>query len=335
MSIAYITEQGAFLTKEGDVLLVKKGKEQLQAIHAHQLEQLVITGNVTLTTQTIAFLLEKGIDTVFMSVYGKYRGRLSSRFSRNIEIRQLQFIHFADPAFALGLARQFVLGKVQNCLSILRRRLLTKKSPVIRAAVLQLRGILNKIPGVDNIDTLRGFEGSAAAAYFKGFGHMLVQEDFIFIKRTRRPPLDMTNALLSLGYTFLNNTIQSIVDQSGLDPYYGAFHQAEYGRPSLGLDLMEEFRPVITDILVLNLINKVIISKDDFVFEPESELPVKLNALGMKKVIMHYEKRLQQIIYLPEQNKHLNYRQIIQQQFFKIQRHLEGKEAYAPFILRR
>lgn len=335
MSVAYITEQGAFLTKEGDVLQVRKKDETIQSIHAHHLEQVIITGNLTLTTQTIAFLLEKGIDTVFMSVYGQYRGRLSSRFSKNIDIRRLQFEKFDQPAFALGMARKFVHGKLYNCLKILRRRLLKSKSPTIQASVLKIRTIINRLEGVEDLDSLRGFEGAAAVAYFKGFGKMLTQEDFVFEKRSRRPPLDMTNALLSLGYTLLNNTVQSIVESSGMDPYLGVFHQPEYGRPSLGLDLMEEFRPVITDILVLNLINKGIVSRDDFLHDPQGELPFRLTPFGMKKVILHHEKRLLQQVYLPETNKHFSYKQIIQNQFYRIQRHLLGEDAYEPFIMRR
>jgi CRISPR-associated protein Cas1 len=335
MSVVYITEQGAFLTKEGEVLRVKKGNENVQSIHAHQLERLIITGNLTLTTQTIAFLLERGVDTVFMSVYGQYRGRLSSRFSKNIDIRRLQFEKFVQPPFALELAKKFVYGKLYNCLKILRRRLLKSKSPTIQASVQKIRAILNRVEGVDDLDSLRGFEGAAAVAYFRGFGKMLTQEDFIFERRSRRPPLDMTNALLSLGYTLLNNTVQSIVESSGLDPYLGVFHQTDYGRPSLGLDLMEEFRPVITDILVLNLINKNIISRDDFNHDPQGELPFRLTPFGMKKVILHHEKRLRLEVYLPEINKRFSYQQIIQNQFFRIQRHLQGENAYEPFIMRR
>jgi CRISPR-associated protein Cas1 len=162
---------------------------------------------------------------------------------------------------------------------------------------------------------------------------MLMQEDFVFEKRSRRPPLDMTNSLLSLGYTFLNNTIQTIVESSGMDPYLGVYHQPEYGRPSLGLDLMEEFRPVIVDILVLNLINKRIVKKEDFIHEPESELPYKMNPLGMKSVILQYEKRLKFKVFVPQSGKNFTYSQVIQNQLYKIQRHLQDNEKYVPYIM--
>jgi CRISPR-associated protein Cas1 len=333
MSIAYIIEQGAFLTKEGDVLLVKKGKEVLQSIHAHHLTQLIISGNVTLTTQTIAFLLEKGIDTVFLSVYGKYRGRISSKFSKNIDIRKEQFNKFGDPTFSLELSKQFVYGKLYNCLKVLRRRFVKSKKKVIGDAILNIRNILNKLDSAESLDVLRGYEGAGAQFYFKGFGKMLMQEDFVFEKRSRRPPLDMTNSLLSLGYTFLNNTVQTIVECSGLDPYLGVYHQPEYGRPSLGLDLMEEFRPVISDILVLNLVNKKIIKKEDFVHAPGSELPFKLSPLGMKNFILQYEKRLKLKVLIPQSGKNFTYFQVIQNQLYKIQRHLQDNEQYSPFIM--
>jgi CRISPR-associated protein Cas1 len=316
-------------------LLVKKGKEVIQSIHAHHLTQLVISGNLTLTTQTIAFLLEKGIDTVFLSTYGKYRGRISSKFSKNIDIRKEQFNKFGDPTFALELSKQFVYGKLYNCLKLLRRRLAKKKSKIIIDSVLSIRNILNKLDKSDSLETLRGYEGAGAQVYFKGFGKMLMQEDFVFEKRSRRPPLDMTNSLLSLGYTFLNNTVQTIVESSGMDPYLGVYHQPEYGRPSLGLDLMEEFRPVIVDTIVINLINKNIIKKEDFINEPDSELPFKLTQLGMKKVILNYEKKLKQTVFVPDLDKMLTYLQIIQNQYYKIQRHLQENDAYTPFIMRR
>jgi CRISPR-associated protein Cas1 len=335
MSAAYIIEQGAFLTKEGDVLLIKKGKEVIRSIHAHHLTQLVISGNVTLTTQTIAFLLEKGIDTVFLSIYGKYRGRLSSKFSKNIEIRKIQFERFADENFKLELAKKFVYGKLYNCLKVLRRRLVERKMKSLREPILGIRNILNKVDTASTLDVLRGYEGAAARGYFNGFGKMLMQEDFVFEKRSRRPPLDMPNSLLSLGYTLLNNTVQSLVESSGMDPYLGVFHQPEYGRPSLGLDLMEEFRPVIVDILVLNLINKKMITKEDFNHQPGGELPYRLTQLGMKKFILNYEKRLQLKVQIPEIGKTFSYFQVIQDQLFKLQRHLTDNEEYTPFIMSR
>lgn len=335
MSVAYIIEQGAFLTKEGDVLLVKKGKEVLQSIHAHHLTQLIISGNVTLTTQTIAFLLEKGIDTVFLSVYGKYRGRISSKFSKNIEIRRIQFEKFSDKDFKLSLSKKFVYGKLYNCLKVLRRRLLERKIKTIQNSIMGIRDILNKIDTASDLDVLRGFEGAGAQFFFKGFGKMLMQEDFVFEKRSRRPPLDMTNSLLSLGYTFLNNTVQSLVESSSLDPYLGVYHQPEYGRPSLGLDLMEEFRPVLIDILVLNLINKKIVKSEDFIHQPDADLPYQLTQLGMKKFILNYEKRLNLRINIPGTVKSFTYLQIIQNQLYKLQRHLQDGEEYIPFIMRK
>jgi len=335
MSIAYITEQGAFLTKKGERLVVKKGDEILQTIHSNNLEQLIITGNVTLTTQTIGFLLDRGIDTIFMSVYGKYRGRLYSKFSKNIELRIKQFKLFQEDNFSLNLSKRFVYGKLYNCIKILRRRLLKTKSKVIKEVILKIKNILDKLDSVNSIDELRGFEGVGAQQYFKAFGKLILRPGFEFKKRTKRPPLDRTNSLLSLIYTFLNNTVQSIVERSGMDPFLGIFHQPEYGRPSLGLDLMEEFRPILGDLLVLNLINKRIIEPSDFIFSYDSEMPYKMTSLGIKKVILHYERRLNQRIFIPEEGKNLTYYQILQRQFYKLQNMLMNKGDYTPFILRR
>lgn len=335
MSIAYITEQGAFLTKKGDRLLIKKGNNTIQTIHSHSITQLIISGNLIISTQIIAFLLEKGIDTVFLSVYGKYRGRLSSRFSKNIDIRILQFNKFREEDFALNLSKQFVFGKLTNCLKLLRRRIIKIKDETLKKSILNIRKIINKIDVAVSLDQLRGYEGAAANSYFKAFSKMLLNNDFSFKLRSRRPPMDKTNALLSLLYTFLNNTVQSIVETSGLDPYLGVFHQADYGRPSLGLDLMEEFRPVLGDILTLNLINKKIITKKDFIIDPTAPLPFKLSKLAMKKVIMSYEKMLQSTIFIPELGKKITYFQIIKNQLYKIQNLLLNKREYKPYILRR
>ncbi|RMD60200.1 MAG: CRISPR-associated endonuclease Cas1 [Nitrospirae bacterium] len=349
MAVVYITEQGSYLTKKGERLIITKQDKVIQQIHAFKLEQIVIIGNVMLSPATIAFLLKKGIDTVFMSIYGKYRGRLISGFGKNIELRRIQFKKMDEEDDKLSLAKHYVHGKLSNCRTLLRRHNLTYRDSNVTTALHKMHVLLRKINRVDTLMTLMGIEGQAAAIYFGIFGRLIKVRDITFDGRNRRPPLDPVNVLLSLGYTLLENVIQTQVNIVGLDPYLGCLHSVENGRPSLVLDLMEEFRPVLVDSLVLQLINKRIIRLTDF-YRPEEQepaafdfaetestrddLPILLTHVGMKKFIIHFENRINQKVFYENTAMRLSYRDICLEQVRLLVRHLRGEAEYKPFIMR-
>jgi CRISPR-associated protein Cas1 len=344
--ILYLTDQGATLTKKGNRLLIEKKGEVLHWVHAFKVEQVVIMGQVSLSPGAIAFLLQEGIDTVFMSFYGAYRGRLISQFGKNIELRRQQFLRLEDPAVRLSLAQAYVRGKLHNCRIFLRRQNQGLNHPEVTAAILQLRRLARQVEACSSVDSLMGVEGAGAAAYFGCFNHLLHAPDITFAGRNRRPPRDPVNVLLSLGYTLLANVIQTQVHIAGLDPYLGCLHGVEYGRPSLVLDLMEEFRPILVDAVVVNVINRRIIRPGDF-YRPEEQepaafdfaetetrredYPILLSHTGMKKFITHFEARLNyKTLYLPK-GQRLSYRQICLEQVRLLCRTLTDGAPYIPY----
>ena len=294
-------------------------------------------------------LIQEGIDTVFMSTYGKYRGRLITGFGKNIDLRVLQFQKMAEEKTRLDFAKLYVNGKLNNCRILLRRYNVDLNNPDITAALHRIRNMIRRISEADSIPTLMGLEGQSAAVYFGVFGNLIKAENITFNGRNRRPPKDPANVLLSLGYTLLENLIQTQVNIAGLDPYLGCFHSTEYGRPSLVLDLMEEFRPVLVDSLVLQVLNKKIIRHTDF-YRPEEresaafdfaetehhreDLLIVLTHTGMKKFITQFESRINRKVLYEPKGMQLSYREICLEQVRSFVRRLKEEDQYTPYLMR-
>lgn len=337
------------MVKRGNRLVVEKLGTVIHWVHAFKLRQVVILGNVNLSPGALAFLMQEGIDTVFMSLYGKYRGRLISEFSKNIDLRRAQFRRFEDPSFRLEAAKRFVRGKLENCRVLLRRYNQKLNGEELVRGVHRLRWSLLRLDEAGSVEEVMGLEGAGAAAYFGCFGRLLIPDTFVFENRNRRPPRDPVNVLLSFGYTLLANAIQTQVHVAGLDPYLGCLHGVEYGRPSLVLDLMEEFRPVLVDAVVLQAVNKKILRPTDFYRPEEREpaaytfaeteplrdgAPIVLTHQGVKKFIAQFEARLnRKVIYLPT-GKRISYRDVCLEQVRMFARSLTGEGEYEPYTFR-
>lgn len=349
MGVLYVIEQGAYLHKRGNRLVVEKGREEIQSLLSFKVDQVVLMGNVQVSSSTVAFLLEKGIDTVFLSLYGKYRGRLVSQFGKNIFLRQTQFRRLDDPQFSLEMAKKYVEGKLSNCRTLLRRHNYDLKDERITESLHRLRRMLEKVPHAQEFEELRGVEGNGTREYFAGLKHALRNPELRFDGRSRRPPRDEVNALMSFGYTLLGNVVQTAVNTVGLDPFFGSLHATDYGRPSLVLDLMEEFRPVLVDALLLRVVNRHVITKKDFFIQKEAEIPpegvevedltpsdypVLLTHEGMKKFIMQFEGRLQERTYYPPLEKRFTFRDICLEQVRLLVRAMNGEEPYEPYRMR-
>jgi CRISPR-associated protein Cas1 len=349
VAILYVTEQGASLTKQGDRLVITKQGKVIHWEHAFKVEQVALMGNISLTPSVIGFLLEQGIDTVFLTYYGRYRGRLISQFGKNIELRRQQFKRIDDFEFKLKQARSCVKGKINNCRVFLRRRNQEFNNPDITNVVHRLRRLATQVDSTDSIESLMGVEGASAASYFGSFGLLIKNSDVVFSGRNRRPPKDPVNVLLSLGYTLLANAIHTQVNIAGLDPYLGCLHSTEYGRPSLVLDLMEEFRPTLVDSTVIYAVNTNIIKHTDFYKTDErepaafdfaekepirEEYPILLKHEGMKKFISLFEDRLNRRSIYPERGLRLTYRNILLEQVRMFARTITGESEYKPFTIR-
>jgi len=349
MSILYVTDQGASLVKRGNRLVVEKARKTIYWVHAFKVSQVVVMGNISISPATIAFLLQDGIDTVFMSIHGRYRGRLISQFGKNIDLRRAQFKKMEDEKIKIALAKTYIQGKLNNCRVLLRRYNRELRQDGVTSALHQIRIMSRRVPEAESVESLMGLEGKSAAVYFGCFGKLIKVNDIVFEGRNRRPPRDPVNVLLSLGYTLLANAIQTQVHVVGLDPYLGCLHGVEYGRPSLILDLMEEFRPVLVDSLVLTLINKKIIQVMDF-YRPDErepaafdfaeedtqrkEYPILLAHGGMKKFITHFEGRLNQKVLYSPNGKRLRYRDVCLEQVRLLARHLRDEDEYKPYVMR-
>ncbi len=360
MTVAYILEQNTSIRLEGQRLVVQRKKDIVHTLHLYKLSQLVIYGNVSLTPPVIARLLAQGIDTVFMSRHGRYQGRLQPPLSKNITLRRKQFEKMSDEKFCLEVARAIVCGKLSNMRAVIMRIKRSRQDVSLDGTLAKLKRSVAKAQEAEDLDSLRGLEGSGSAAYFEGFSRGFLGSDVRFEKRVRRPPTDPVNALLSLGYTLLLNNVMSAVSMAGFDPYLGALHTPEYGRPSLVLDLMEEWRPVVVDTLVLGVFNLKVLGPDDFHTstdpgdntlpgkeintgaqahgneEPRSgALPVRLTDNGFRKFIVQFERKMNQKLKYWLSDQHLSYRDCIREQvrhFARVVRE-EDKE-YRPMEIR-
>lgn len=268
--IAYIKTQGARIVKEGRHLLVRKGEGIYNTLFTYKLDQLLLFGNIEITHSALIQLMWNNIDTVFLTRNGRYLGRLATPEAKNVFLHKRQYYLLDDREFCLRFAKAIVGGKLSNMATLLMRIKRSRKRPDEGKKAKMIQELMPKLAIADNIESVRGYEGRGSAIFFEGFPLGFV-EDMGFRKRVRRPPTDPVNAVLSLLYTFLMNRVYSAVRIAGLDPYPGFLHTIDYGRYSLVLDLMEEFRTIIADTLTLSLFNLKILQKDDF----EKEAPVR------------------------------------------------------------
>ena len=213
----YITTQGARIVREGRHLLVKKGEDTYNTLFVGKLNQIVLFGNIDITPPARAYLLRHGVDTVFCSKDGRYQGRFATPESKNVMLRKRQFTLLDEHNFGLDLCRQIVTGKLMNMITLLMRIRRTRKRDEPKNAAREIRSLFDRIATAESIDSLRGYEGRAAAVYFGSLRWGFLQ-DFGFNRRVRRPPTDPVNAVLSLLYTFLFNRVYAAIRQVNLDP---------------------------------------------------------------------------------------------------------------------
>ncbi len=333
MSTLYITQQEAMLRKTDERLKVTVNKDVLLDVPMIKVSQVVLYGNITVTAATIAALLEQQIDICYLTQHGQYLGRLQPKLSKNGLLRGDQYRAAFDPARTLHIARGFVMGKLLNMRTWLMRLNRKLGETAIEEAVVQLKQACDGAAEASDLDRLRGHEGEGSAAYFGVFGLLFTQAGFQFPKRVRRPPTDPINSLLSFGYTLLANDIASAVNVVGFDPLTGYLHAERYGRASLALDLMEEFRPVIVDSVVVTAINTEALTPADF----QTELGgfVRLTDTGRKTFLKLYEDRKKTEFTHPRLQQKMTYMQCFEQQARFLAKTLQGElAAYPPLLIK-
>lgn len=343
MSVLYLTEQRATVRLAGECLLVRipadedSGREARKVrVPLIKVEQVVVLGNITVTTPAMANLLGRGVEVTFCSQWGRFLGRLSPPLSKNAPLRLAQHRLHNDPAARFALAAQFVKGKLANMRTFLLRQNRKRDDPAIAEATDRIQQALREVDilldrGPADLAKLLGWEGTASAQYF-GVFERLLDAGWTFPGRLRRPPPDPVNALLSFGYTVLTNQVSSAVSVVGLDPLVGYLHAPGYGRPCLALDLVEEFRPIVVDSVVLRVINNGMIQPGDFQDELES---CWLEEGARRCYLEQLERRLNDEIRHPIFGYRVTYRRCLELQARLLGKVLLGEIAtYPPFTVR-
>jgi len=329
----YVTEQGSKIRKSGGLVCVYKEDEEIERIQANKLDQIVVFGNISLTTPIMIYCLKNGIDVLFLSNNGSYCGRLQGPESGNPVLRHDQLHATDNESFRLGMAKSFISGKISNMHVVLLRHAMGDN--VIRESADLLEGFKKKVLSAENVSKIRGFEGSASRCYFGVLGRLLKDNSdaFRITGRHRRPPTDPVNCLLSFSYTLLYYELLSSVYVSGLDPYLGFLHEKKYGRPSLALDLMEEYRPLLIDSLVISCINKKVMKESDF--HKEKNNAILLTDEGRRKFLGQYEHRLITRFTYGTRKERITYRLSLSRQVAQLCRIIRGEQSeYKPVSFR-
>jgi CRISPR-associated protein Cas1 len=333
MSTLYVTQQDTVLRKTDERLKVTQKGETLLDVPMIKVSRVVLFGRVTVTAATLQSLMDHQTPVCYLSEHGRYIGRMEPALSKNALLRSAQYRAAFDPGVSIQVARQMVWGKLTNMRVLLQRANRDMKAVPVTRAIDQMKTQITALDTAATLDQLRGFEGAGSATYFGVFNHLIKASGMPFVKRVRRPPTDPINALLSFGYALLANDIQSTVNAVGFDPYQGYLHVEHYGRPSLALDLMEEFRPVIVDSAVLTCVNKRIIGADDFAVELGRVH--RLKDAARRKFWTQYEERKQTEIQHPVFEYKATYQRCFELQARLLGKRLKGEiEAYIPFVTR-
>ena len=295
LNTLYVTTPETYLRLDNDTLRVQVQHETRLRVPLHHLSAVVCFGHINLSAPLMHLLADRGIALVLLDDNGRFKARLEGAVSGNVLLRQAQFQRVADPAFTLDMARASVAGKIKNTRQVLQRGAREAKAEDEANALARLAdnlaASLRALPGEDSLDGVRGIEGEAARRYFSGL-NLLVRADqraaFAMDGRTRRPPRDRLNALLSFLYAMWMNDCRSALEAAGLDPQVGFLHALRPGRASLALDLMEEFRPW-ADRLALTLINRGQLKAHDFVLREGGAVALQPDA--RKAVVVAYQER--------------------------------------------
>lgn len=330
----YVTEQGTKVGLDGSVLVVRDRDRKVRGTsRLMELSQVVMYGNVQISAQALHELFDRGIPVCWLTFGGWLRGLSEGLGHNNVLLRRTQMRHADDGVMCLKLARRFVRNKIANCRTLLRRN----HSDAPESALRELQRRMADCDEASEISQLLGIEGNAARVYFENFSGMLkpVEEesfDFDFTVRSRRPPKDPVNALLSMAYSLLAKDVTLTARAVGLDPFVGFFHQSRYGRPALALDVMEEFRPLIADSVVLSAINTGVIRSSDFI---RSGIGVALTSDARRRFIAAYERRLEEEVTHPVFGYRASYRRTLEVQCRLLSRFLIGEiDEYPEFRTR-
>lgn len=350
MATLYLTEQYSLVKIEGEALRVEapagpggRRAGPVRRVPLAQIDQVIVLGEITLTTPALHALLERRIAVHYLSAHGRSYGALTPDPAKNAGLRLAQYALHRDPARRFAAARQCVAGKLLNMRTALLRYARARPDAALDQAAARLRDSLRQLARLappaqpdpadrmHGLGPLLGLEGAGSAAYFGVFGALL-KGDWRFPGRVRRPPTDPVNALLSFGYSILASQVCSLACAVGLDPAVGVLHQPGFGKPALALDLLEEFRPLIVDSVVITMLNTGQIGPDDF---EESLGAYRLRDAPRRTFLLKLEERLAARVQHPLFGYQTSYRRCIELQARVFAKHAQGElEHYTPFTVR-
>lgn len=341
----YVQEQGAYVSKNGESLVVRgpceKGSKQrpvLGEIRLGELSNVALFGRVQISTEAVHALMDAEIPVTYFSWGAWFRGITTSLPSKNIDLRRCQFATSENEEKKLSLARGFVQAKIEN-----QRTLLRRNGAPDESTLREMKDLAGRASKAGCVETLLGLEGNAARFYFQSFETMIKPRSekpgsgeqgfaFSFEKRNRRPPEDPVNALLSFTYAVLARELTIACWTSGLDPFLGFFHKPRFGRPALALDLMEEFRPVIADSVVITAVNTGVVQPSDFMRRGPA---VALTPDGRRRFLKAYERRMDSLVTHPVFGYKISYRRVLEVQARLLGRALLGElSEYPSFLVR-
>jgi CRISP-associated protein Cas1 len=333
MSALYLVQQGSTIRKEQGRFLIQHPKEPEDEIPIREVEQILVFGNIQLTTSVITTCLELQIPVVYLSQMGEYKGHLWSAEATDLVLETAQFRRQGEAEWQRAMARTITQGKLGNSKELLLRLNRKRQIESVAETITALdgdRAAVGKLENTPMIDSIRGYEGAGAARYFAALNQLIVNPGFALTKREFHPPTDPMNSLLSFGYTLLYNNVFSLLLVEGLNPYLGNLHGTERQRADLACDLMEEFRSPVVDTMVMKLVNKKILSPTDFTYPNESG-GVYLEEPGRRIFLKHFDARISEQTSHPDVQSPVSYRRAIQLQVKRYARAVLGNAAYEPF----
>jgi CRISP-associated protein Cas1 len=334
MGTVYISQNDVFIGKIDERLSVKFDKKTILDIPLLKIDGIVVLGRATVSPAVVNELLARQIPLTFLTDTGRYLGRLEPEVTKNIFVRKAQWQAAGESPQAIHAVQAFVRGKLKNYRNTLIRRQREFTDSDLSASITRIEHAIAPIDTTQTVNSLRGLEGAGSAAYFGCFNQLIRNAEFEFKTRVRRPPTDPVNSLLSFGYSLLRHDVQGAVNIVGFDPYLGYLHCDRYGRPSLALDLMEEFRPLVVDAVVLLAINKRYLTPADFITEQLSNA-VSLTPEGRKTFLRLYAQKKQSEFKHPVLGRKCMYQEAFELQARLLAKYLMGEvEKYPPLVLK-
>lgn len=337
LNTLYVTSEDSYLALDGENVVVYHAEKEVGRVPLHNLEGIVSFGYRGTSPALMGACAERNVSLCYISPQGKFLARISGRVKGNVILREQQYQASYDEEKSLEIAKNCILGKVYNARWVLERACRDHGLQIdvekVKKASNDLKQFLNYIQQSESKDQLRGYEGEAASIYFGVFDHLILRqkEDFFFKGRSKRPPLDNVNALLSFVYVLLTNHITSALESVGLDPYIGFMHTERPGRVSLSLDMIEELRSVMADRFVLSLINKRIICGKNFAYKENGA--VLMDDDLRKKVLVEWQNKKKETITHPYLKEKIEWGMVPYAQALLLARFLRGDlDGYPAFL---